>query len=166
MHPQNLPEVNCIGRGAFGEVYETNWLGEQYAKKVFREASLESFKTESEILADLCHPHVVRIVCWAEEEKRDYSLVMDLMQDDLYHFLNPRPADTGSSHSDAGFTDSSHDNSTGSNDADDDDVSASMVAAAVPSSTPEAAVHGSTTVDDCSSGSYASSCERIEILAQ
>jgi serine/threonine protein kinase len=133
MHPQDLPEVSCIGRGAFGEVYQTNWLGEQYAKKVFREASLESFKTESEILAGLCHPHVVRIVCWAKEQKEDYSLDMDLMQEDLYHFLNPPQADTGSSHSDAGFTDSSDDNSTGSNDADDNDVSASVAAAAVPS---------------------------------
>ncbi len=83
---------------------------------------------------------MVRIVCWAKEEKQDYSLVMDLMQDDLYHFLNPRPADTGSSHSDAGFTDSSNDNWAGSNDPNDDDVSASMAAAAVPSSSPEAAV--------------------------
>jgi serine/threonine protein kinase len=138
--PQDLPEVRFIGRGTFGEVYETNWLGEQYAKKVLREASLETFKTEFEILTGLCHPHVVRIVCWAKEEKQDYSLVMDLTQDNLYHFLNLRPADTGSSHSDAGFTDSSNDNWTGSKDPDDDDVSASMAAAAVPSSTPEAAV--------------------------
>jgi serine/threonine protein kinase len=64
---------------------------------------------------------------------------MDLMQEDLSHFLNPRPANTGSSSSDAGFNDS-YDNSTGFNDADDDDVSAPMAAAAVPSSTPEAAV--------------------------
>jgi serine/threonine protein kinase len=140
VHPQDVLKGNRIGSGTFGEVYETNWLGEQYAKKVFREANLESFKTESEILAGLCHPHVVRIVCWAKEEKQDYSLVMDLMREDLYHFLDPRPADTGSSHSDAGFSDSSDDNSTGSKDADDDDVSASMAAAAVPSSTPEAAV--------------------------
>ncbi len=140
VHPQDLPEVSCIGRGTCGKVYETNWSGEQYTKKVFREVSLASFKTESGILAGLCHPHVVRIVCWAKEQKQDYFLVMDLMLEDLYHFLNPRPVDTGSSHSNAGFTDSSDDNSTGSKDADDDDVSASMVAAAVPSLTPEAAV--------------------------
>jgi serine/threonine protein kinase len=150
--PQDLPEVRSIGRGTFGEVYETNWLGEQYAKKVVREARLETFKTEFEILAGLCHPHVVRTVCWAKEEKQDYSLVMDLMQEDLDHFLNPRPAHAGSNHSDAGFIDSSddnwirsndpddNDNWIRSNDPDDDDVSASIAAAAVPSSTPEAAV--------------------------
>ncbi len=154
VHPQDLPKVSRIGKGTFGKVHETKWLGEKYAKKVFRAAHFESFKTESEILAGLCHPHVVRIVCWAleqkQEQKPDYSLVMDLMQEDLYDFLHPRPADSGSSHSDAGFNDSSYDNSTGFNDSydnstgftddDDDDVSASTAAAAVPSSTPEAAV--------------------------
>jgi serine/threonine protein kinase len=140
VHPLDLPEVNCIGRGLFGEVYETKWLGKQYAKKLLREANLERFKTESEILADLCHPHVVRIVRWAKEQKQDYSLVMDLMQEDLYHFLNLRTADTGSNHSDAGFNDSPDENWVGSNDPDDDDFSASMAAAAVLSSTPEAAV--------------------------
>jgi serine/threonine protein kinase len=137
VHPQDLPEVIFIARGAFGEVYKTKWLGEQYAKKVFREVYSESFNTEFEILADLRHPHVVRIVCWAKE-KQDYSLVMDLMQEDLYQFLNP--ADTGSNHSDAGSNDSRDDNWMGSYASDDDDVSASMAAAAVPSSTPEAAV--------------------------
>ncbi|KAH9569032.1 hypothetical protein CY35_03G110900 [Sphagnum magellanicum] len=136
VHSQDLPEVNCIGRGAFGEVYETKWLGEQY----FREANLESFKTEFEILADLCHPHLARIVCWAKEQKQDYSLVMDLMQEDLYNFLTLRPAHAGSNHSDAGSIDSPDDNWIGSNDPNDDDVSESMAAAAVPSSTPEAAV--------------------------
>jgi hypothetical protein len=29
VHPQDLPEVRFIGRGTFGEVYETDWLGEQ-----------------------------------------------------------------------------------------------------------------------------------------
>jgi serine/threonine protein kinase len=82
--------VSRIGKGTFGKVHETKWLGEKYAKKVFRAAHFESFKTESEILAGLCHPHVVRIVCWAleqkQEQKPDYSLVMDLMQEDLYQF--------------------------------------------------------------------------------
>jgi len=82
----------------------------------------------------------VRIVCWAKEQKQDYSLVMILMQEVLYHFLNLRPADTGSNHLDAGFIDSPDDNWTRSNDPEDDGVSPSMAAAAVPSLTPEAAV--------------------------
>jgi serine/threonine protein kinase len=89
--PQGLPEGKRLGGGAFGDVYQTEWLGESYAKKVFREASGNSFKVEAEILADLCHPHVVRTVCWSQllQKKRDYSLVMDLMEEDLSDFLHP-----------------------------------------------------------------------------
>jgi serine/threonine protein kinase len=86
--PQDLPEGKRLGRGTFGDVYQTEWLGESYAKKVFYEASGASFKAEAEILAVLCHPHVVRTVCWSKE--RDYSLVMDLMEKDLFGFLHPR----------------------------------------------------------------------------
>jgi serine/threonine protein kinase len=89
--PQDLPEGKHLGRGTFGDVYQTEWLGESYAKKVFREASGDSFKVEAEILAVLCHPHVVRTVCWSQllQKKRDYSLVMDLMEEDLSEFLHP-----------------------------------------------------------------------------
>jgi serine/threonine protein kinase len=88
--PQDLAEGKRLGGGAFGDVYQTEWLGESYAKKVFHEASGDSFKVEAGILAVLCHPHVVRTVCWSRlQKKRDYSLVMDLMKEDLYGFLHP-----------------------------------------------------------------------------
>ncbi|KAH8975640.1 hypothetical protein BDL97_01G169000 [Sphagnum fallax] len=89
--PQDLPEGKRLGGGGFGDVYQTEWLGDSYAKKVFREASGDSFKAEAEILAVLCHPHVVRTVCWSQllQKKRDYSLVMDLMEEDLFDFLHP-----------------------------------------------------------------------------
>jgi serine/threonine protein kinase len=87
--PQDLPEGKRLGGGAFGAVYQTEWLGESYAKKVFGEANGDSFKAEAEILAVLCHPHVVRTVCWSRsQKKRDYSLVMDLMEEDLFDFLH------------------------------------------------------------------------------
>ncbi len=115
--PQDLPEGKRLGGGGFGDVYETEWLGESYAKKVFREASGDNFKAEAEILAVLCHPRVVRTVCWSQllQKKRDYSLVMDLMEEDLFDFLHP-PLDD-------------------SNDDFDDD---SNDVAAVPLSTPAA----------------------------
>jgi hypothetical protein len=89
--PQDLPQGKHLGGGTFGDVYQTEWLGESYAKKVFREASGNSFKVEAEILAVLCHPHVVRTVCWSQllQKKREYSLVMDLMEEDLSDFLHP-----------------------------------------------------------------------------
>jgi hypothetical protein len=86
--PQDLPEVKHLGKGGFGDFYQTEWLGESYAKKVFHDASGHSYKAEAEILAVLCHPHVVRTVCWSRsQKKRDYSLVMDLMEEDLFDFL-------------------------------------------------------------------------------
>jgi len=87
--PRDLPERKRLGVGAFGDVYQTEWLGESYAKKVFRGASGDGFKVEAEILAVLCHPHVVRTVCWSRLQKREYSLVMDLMEEDLFKFLHP-----------------------------------------------------------------------------
>ncbi|CAM6018338.1 unnamed protein product [Sphagnum balticum] len=88
--PQDLPQGKRLGGGGFGDVYQTEWLGESYAKKVFRAASGGSFKAEAEILAVLCHPHVVRTVCWSQllQKKPDYSLVMDLMEEDLFDFLH------------------------------------------------------------------------------
>jgi hypothetical protein len=87
--PQDLRKGERLGGGSFGDVYQSEWLGESYAEKVFREASGDSFKVEAEILAGLCHPHVVRTVCWSRsQKKRDYSLVMDLMEEDLFDFLH------------------------------------------------------------------------------
>ncbi len=117
--PQDLREGTPLGRGVFGDVYQTEWLGESYAKKVFTEASGVSFKVEAEILAVLCHPHVVRTVCWSRSQKRrEYSLVMDLMEEDLLKFLHP--------------SDDSDD------DSDDDSADDSNDVAAAPLSTPAA----------------------------
>jgi hypothetical protein len=119
--PEDLPIVRRLGKGGFGEVSETEWLGEKYAKKVFPNTSFQIFKTEAAILAGLFHPNVVRIVCWSKQRTTDYSLVMHLMQEDLFHFLSPPRIDTGSSDS-------------------DDDVSLSTAAATVvPSSIPNSA---------------------------
>jgi hypothetical protein len=120
--PEDLPIVRLLGKGSFGDVCETEWLGERYAKKVFRGTSFQTFKTEAEILAGLFHPNVVRIICWSKERRTDYSLVMHLMEEDLFHFLGTPPTDTESSDS-------------------DDDVSSSIpnsAAVVVPLSTPVA----------------------------
>jgi hypothetical protein len=92
--PEDLPIVRLLGKGGFGEVCETEWLGERYAKKVFRDTSFPTFKTEAAILAGLFHPNVVRIICWSKERRTDYSLVMHLMQEDLSYFLRTPPTDS------------------------------------------------------------------------
>jgi serine/threonine protein kinase len=123
--PEDLPIVRRLGKGGYGEVCETEWLGDKYAKKEFPNTSFQTFKAEAAILAGLFHPNVVRIVCWSKERETGYSLVMHLMQEDLLHFLSPPPTDTGSSDF-------------------DDDVSLSTAAATVPLlSTPATVVPSS-----------------------
>ncbi len=85
---RDLPDVRMIGQGSFGEVQETKWLEDKYARKVFPGADNKSFKQESEILARLCHPNVVRVVGWSEGRNGvNASIVMELMREDLFKFL-------------------------------------------------------------------------------
>ncbi|CAK9230783.1 unnamed protein product [Sphagnum troendelagicum] len=86
---RDLPDVRVIGKGSFGEVQETKWLEDKYAKKVFPDVDSKSFKQESKVLARLCHPNVVRVVGWSEGRKgANPSIVMELMQEDLSKFLS------------------------------------------------------------------------------
>jgi hypothetical protein len=88
---RDLPNVRKIGQGSFGEVQETKWLEDKYAKKVFPGVDNKSFKQESEVLARLCHPNVVRVVGWSESTKGvNKSIVMELMKEDLLKYLGER----------------------------------------------------------------------------
>jgi serine/threonine protein kinase len=81
----------------FENVNETEWVGEKYAMEVFRDVGSESVKQEFEILTSLSHPHVLRLVCWSEDRRRnDCSLVMELMEEDLQSFLMKLSDDSGS----------------------------------------------------------------------
>ncbi len=60
--PRDLPVLRF-----FENVNEIEWLGEKYAMEVFRDVGSEGVKQEFEILASLCHPHVLRLVCWSED---------------------------------------------------------------------------------------------------
>ncbi|KAH9549941.1 hypothetical protein CY35_10G046300 [Sphagnum magellanicum] len=86
---QDLPDGKFLGKGSFGSVMETEWLGQKHAKKVFPDAKHGSFKMESEALAGLSHPHLLRIVGSSVNGrgKLKYALVMELMQEDLSEFL-------------------------------------------------------------------------------
>ncbi|CAM6047206.1 unnamed protein product [Sphagnum compactum] len=88
---RDLPNVRKIGQGSSGEVRETKWLEDKYAKKIFPGVDNKSFKQESEVLARLCHPNVVRVVGWSESRTGvSKSIVMELMQEDLRTFLENR----------------------------------------------------------------------------
>jgi hypothetical protein len=86
---QDLPDGNFLAVGSFGCVIETEWLGQKYAKNVFGGAGHRSFKMESEVLAGLSHPHLLRIVGSSVNGrgKLKYAIVMELMQEDLSEFL-------------------------------------------------------------------------------
>jgi len=85
---QDLPDGKFLGGGSFGFVLETEWLGQKHAKKVFSGTQEGSFKTESEVLAGLSHPHLLRIVGSSlNRRKKKCALVMELMQGDLFEFL-------------------------------------------------------------------------------
>ncbi|CAM6041027.1 unnamed protein product [Sphagnum compactum] len=90
---QDLPDGKFLGGGSFGSVMETEWLGQKHAKKVFADARHASFKMESEVLAGLSHPHLLRIVGSSVNGrgKLKYALVMELMQEDLSEFLKRTP---------------------------------------------------------------------------
>jgi serine/threonine protein kinase len=85
---RDLPDLKVIGKGSFGEVQETKWLEDKYAKKVFPGVDNKSFKQESAILSRLCHPNVVRVVGWSEGWNCvNPTIVMELMHEDLSTFL-------------------------------------------------------------------------------
>jgi serine/threonine protein kinase len=86
---QDLPRGEFLGGGSFGGVWETEWLGQKLAKKEFGDASHWSLKGESEVVAGLSHPHLVRVVGSSVNGrgKLKCALVMELMQEDLSEFL-------------------------------------------------------------------------------
>ncbi len=85
---QDLPDGKFLGRGSFGAILETEWLGQKHAKKVFSGTQEGSFKTESEVLAGLSHPHLLRIVGSSlNRREKKCALVIELMQEDLFSFL-------------------------------------------------------------------------------
>jgi len=91
---RDLPDLRMIGKGSFGEVQETKWLEDKYAKKVFRGIDNKSFKPES---ARVCHPKVVRVVGWSEGRNgENKSILMELMTEDLLKFLGKRLKNNGS----------------------------------------------------------------------
>lgn len=84
LDPQEL-----LGSGAAGDVRKTMWLGELFAEKVFYGSDHPSFKNEVSILGGLSHPNVVPMYCYAMDD-RSCSIVMELMEEDLFHLMQSR----------------------------------------------------------------------------
>ena len=63
LSPKDLSGGDLLGRGGFGVVQETTWLGLRFAKKEFKGGDNKFFRQEIGARAGLSHPHIVRLVC-------------------------------------------------------------------------------------------------------
>jgi serine/threonine protein kinase len=82
IEPENTQFLRALGSGAFGQVFEAEWLGQKVAQKMFRGYDSKSFLLEANILAGLCHPNIVQIF-GVSTTASDCSILMELMQGDL-----------------------------------------------------------------------------------
>jgi hypothetical protein len=82
----NLKARRLLGQGANGIVREADWLGEPYAIKISKYGYQEIFKCEIAALSGLHHPHIMHLVCCAEE-KNKCSYIMELMDMTLSQVL-------------------------------------------------------------------------------
>ena len=74
-----------LGKGR--EYKEIQWLGQSFALRHFLG---ERQKHEDEIsnLLSLCHPNILQYLCgFYDEEKKEFSLVMELMNKDLWTYM-------------------------------------------------------------------------------
>jgi hypothetical protein len=85
-----------LGRGATGTVFEATWLGIPVAKKTFDGPDNPHFLKEVEILSPLRHPNIMSMFCCTKTE-RSCSIVMELMDGDLYALLRRRSEENSGS---------------------------------------------------------------------
>ncbi|CAM6012375.1 unnamed protein product [Sphagnum balticum] len=86
---QDLHEGILLGEGSYGRVHETNWLGETYAMKTSRYGYMEVSKQEIAAVAGLHHPHIMCLLCCAEEEMK-CLYIMERMDKSLSGILEDR----------------------------------------------------------------------------
>ncbi len=87
---QSLPKGILLGEGSYGRVHETNWLRETYAMKMPKYGCMEVCKEEIAAVAGLHHPHIMCLLCCAEEEMK-CLYVMERMDKSLSEILEDGP---------------------------------------------------------------------------
>jgi serine/threonine protein kinase len=87
---QDLHKGILLGEGSCGRVHETKWLRETYAVKTPRYGCMEVFKQEIAAVAGLHHPHIMCVVCCAEEEMK-CLYIMERMDMSLAQMLEDVP---------------------------------------------------------------------------
>jgi hypothetical protein len=87
---QDLHKGILLGDGSMARVHETKWLGETYAMKTPRYGYLPYCKQEIAAVAGLHHPHIMCVVCCAEEEM-NFLYIMERMDMSLAKMLEDGP---------------------------------------------------------------------------
>ncbi|CAM6062195.1 unnamed protein product [Sphagnum tenellum] len=87
---QDLHIGKLLGQGSTCIVYDTTWLGETYAMKTPRYGYPQFLKQEIAVLAGLHHPHIMCVVCCAEEKKK-CLYIMECMDMSLARMLEYCP---------------------------------------------------------------------------
>ncbi len=82
----NLKSGRVLGEGANGIVRKAEWLKEPYAMKISRFGHQEIFKHEIAALSGLHHPHIMHVVCCADEGEK-CAYIMELMDMTLSKML-------------------------------------------------------------------------------
>jgi serine/threonine protein kinase len=65
------------------------WMGGEFAMKTFYGPNNPDFDKEVLVLSGLCHPNIISLVC-SRAEKRRCSIVMELMDGDLFSLMQSR----------------------------------------------------------------------------
>ncbi|CAL5187401.1 unnamed protein product [Lathyrus oleraceus] len=74
-----------LGRGK--EYKEIQWLGQSFALRYFL-GEKEAYENEISDLISLSHPNILQYLCgFYDEEKKEFSLVMELMNKDLWTYM-------------------------------------------------------------------------------
>jgi serine/threonine protein kinase len=77
-----------VGSGGFGEVSKVVWRGETYAmKRPSKPWYIKIIKQEIEVLVNLNHPHIMRLLCCTEVSDKECSYIMELMDMSLCDML-------------------------------------------------------------------------------
>jgi len=86
---KSIHRGRIIGKGNSATVYEVTWLGKDFAAKCFHGPRAQLIPEQACLLAGLSHPNILPLFCYAARHD-DCSLVMELMDEDLYSLMTRR----------------------------------------------------------------------------
>ncbi|KAG0624569.1 hypothetical protein M758_3G257400 [Ceratodon purpureus] len=86
---KSLERKESLGKGSSGTVHRAKWLGVEVAQKTFYTPNFPDFEKEVSNLAGLSHPNIASLL-YSVKDKRECTIVMELMDEDLFHLIQRR----------------------------------------------------------------------------